>query len=421
MKDLALSPFSKRICLDVTFFLTLLLGLVLVYHLGFHAMVDRFDAAPERLRDYTFPVWGRMPWFEHGFLTFLNPDAYAQHEAYANHSTLYLIFMRGLFLLQEWVPSLPPRTTAAILAMLASLGAMWFTIRRQLAISNDGRNYLLVLAALLYFLTLPNFWISLGKFNVDNGFVFVFPVLLMTSILLERDDAKGKTFWICALSLCLVMPMAGALFSMFMLAMTLLVNPSDRHRLKVCGVLMAVSVAAYLQPVLVAKVLGFSSQNSTWLFRSGLDGDMRFFGNFIDSVVAPQFNRPWYMIALPATVLLLQFACCWRVSGAILPPPGQSDGMQGIPYAFSVYLLMLLFWPQAVSIHPYLYDALLIGPLVSWVAINFATRAVFAKHFVLWLLLFAFLIQFNLTKIAQAGHCTDCYYPAWGMLGSRAG
>ncbi|MFD2643985.1 hypothetical protein [Pseudomonas japonica] len=401
--------------------MTVVIGFSLVYHLGFHAMAVRADAAPERLRDFTFPVWHSESLAQHGFLTFLTADAYAKHEAYANHSTVYLWFMRGLFQLQQWAPALTMRMTGATLAMLASLGVIWFSVRRPLLAISDWRRGLLVLAAFLYFLTLPGFWISLGKFNVDNGFVFVFPLLMLTSVLLERDSAKGKAFWISSLSLCLVMPMASALFSVFMLGMALLVHRGEKRRIMASLILMAVSIVVYLQPVLVAKALGFSSENSTWLFRSGLDGDMRFYGNFIDSVVAPQFNRPFYLIAIPVLLLCVQFAYCrWQSAVSALASHQVSD-THGILQLFSVYLLMLLFWPQAVSIHPYLYDALLVGPLVAWAVINFATREAFSSHYLVWLFVLAFLIQFNLTKIAQAGNCTDCYFPAWGMLGARAG
>ncbi|MQG91469.1 hypothetical protein [Pseudomonas sp. MN1F] len=416
-------PFSlsRRTAFNVALCLTVVLGFVLVYHLGFRAMSLRTDATPERLRDFTFPVWQSVPWSQHGFLTFLNADAYSKHEAYANHSTLYLIFMRGLHQLQQWVPMFTMRMTGATLAMLASLGVVWFAIRNQLASLCDWRRCLLVLAAFLYFLTSPGFWISLGKFNVDNGFVFVFPLVLLTSILLERNGARGRSFWISGLALCVVMPMASALFSFFMLGMALLVHGADRRRVIASVVLMAVSVVLYLQPVLVAKVLGYSSENSTWLFRSGLDGDMRFYGNFIDSVVAPQFNRPWYMIAIPAILLIIQLGYGHCQSSSTALTTVQAVNAQGMLQTFSVYLLMLLFWPQAVSIHPYLYDALLVGPIVAWTVINFATRPVFGRHLFVWLLVLAFLIQFNLTKISQAGNCAECFFPTWGMLGERVG
>jgi len=411
----------RRVLFAFALLFTSLLGLVLVFQLGFHSMAVRADASPERLRDFTFPVWESVSWLKHGFLTFLTAEAYDKNQAYANHSTAYLLFMRGLFELQQWVPTLTMRMTGATLAMLASLGAVWFAVRREVAVFEDWRRALLVLAGGLYFLTLPGFWIALGKFNVDNGFVFVFPFLLLTSVLLEQRGARGKAFWISAVSLCLVMPMASALFSVFMLGMAVAVHRGDRRRILASLVLMAVSVLLYLQPVLVAKALGFSNENSTWLFRSGLDGDMRFYGNFIEAVVAPQFNRPWYLVAIPAMLLLLQFAYCHWLLSAASPAPGQPGSARGMLQVFSVYLLMLLLWPQGVSIHPYLYDALLVGPLVAWVVINFASREAFTRHFVLWIFILAFLIQFNLTKIAQAGLCTDCYFPAWGMLGERGG
>lgn len=412
---------SRRLIFNLALCLTVLFGLFLVFRLGFRAMAIRADVAPERLRDFTFPVWSSVPWLKHGFLTFLSADAYAKHEAYANHSTVYLLFMRGLLKLQQWMPVLGMRMSGAILAMVASLGAIWVVVRSHLAHGTDWRRALLLLAAVLYFLTSPGFWISLGKFNVDNAFVFVFPALLLSSALLHRDHAGGRPFWISAVVMSLFMPMASALFGLFMLGMALVGYRADKRWIVAALALMALSVILYLQPVLVAKALGFSSENSTWLFRSGLDGDMRFYGNFIDSVIAPQFNRPWYLLAVPAALLASQWAYCRWQSAAADESSEQPGSVRSMAPVFSVYMLMLLFWPQAVSIHPYLYDALLMGPLMAWIVINFATREVFARHSLAWLFVLAFLIHFNLTKIAQAAQCVDCYFPAWGMLGGRAG
>jgi hypothetical protein len=82
------------------------------------------------------------------------------------------------------------------------------------------------------------------------------------------------------------------------------------------------------------------------------------------------------------------------------------------PVIFSHYVLACLFWPQAIAIHPYLYDYLLLAPICAWAAFNFISAPVLVKHWRLWVLVLLFLISFNLQQIAQA-KCAGCYYPTW--------
>jgi hypothetical protein len=398
-----------------------LFGLAVIYRIGFGAMSAVADVQPERLRDFTFSIWHQYSWTKHGFLSFLAADSYAKGEAYANEPLLYLWLMRALYQIQLVFPKLTMRTSGAALSMSASLAAIGYVIPRATWQTLNLRQAVLMLLAFGYFLTLPTFWIAVGKFNVDNGFVLIFPVLLVTSHLVARYGPYGARFWTAAALMCLLMPVAVALFAVLLALHALFRQRADVRMLRSAVVMAVAAVAVYLQPVVVMKLLGFSSLDSTWLFRSGLDGDMRFYGNFVDSVLAPQFNRPAYFILVPAALLILQlwYRRKFGTDPGSTAVSGSPDPL--MPYLFSVYVLTLLFWPQAVSIHPYLYDAILVGPLAAWAVLNFAMPGIYQRHFFFWLFVLLFLVMFNLTKIAQAAHCTGCYFPGWDMLGARAG
>lgn len=397
-------------------------GMAAVYLAGFGQMASAANVRPERLRDFTFPIWHQYPVTKHGFLTFLDASGYAKGEAYANEPTLYLWLMWVLYRIESLLPGASMRVTNAFLGMCATLIAIGCAIRKPTWEKLDLRRGVLLLAAFCYFLTLPTFWISLGKFNVDNVFVLIVPVLVLASAFIVQDGPRGVRFWLTAVLMCLLMPMTAALFGAFMGLRAIFSRRLDLPLLRSAIVMTVVAVVVYLQPVVVAKLLHFTSENSTWLFRSGLDGDMRFYGNFIDSVLAPQFNRPIYFLLIPAALLIFQLwyrRRCVPATHRSIEQSVEPDAM--MPYLFASYFLTLLFWPQAVSIHPYLYDPIVIGPIGVWVVLNFAMPEVHERHYLAWLFLLLFLITLNVTKIAQAAHCLGCYFPTWGMQGPRAG
>src|SRR5437868_15099948 len=77
--------------------LSSILGMAAAYHFGVGEMAAVADKNPERLRDFTFPVWHNHSIFEHGFLVFLTSDGFTNKAAYANHATVYLWFMDLLY------------------------------------------------------------------------------------------------------------------------------------------------------------------------------------------------------------------------------------------------------------------------------------------------------------------------------------
>ena len=55
----------------------------------------------------------------------------------------------------------------------------------------------------------------------------------------------------------------------------------------VCVVAVLAGAAAYVEPRLLIWSKGYQSQESSFLFRSGLDGDTRYFSNLLQAAVAP--------------------------------------------------------------------------------------------------------------------------------------
>lgn len=395
---------------------TVLFSIFFVYVAGFRGMVSQISEGTERLRNVTFFIWDNYPAVKHGYLVFLSVDDFKNGIAYTNHSTLYLFFMYILYKIELFIPALPMRTTSAFFDMLllvAVLVSIVSVVQRERIRFGQGVLFLLSIALLV---TMPGFWISAGKFNVDNPFHFYFPILVVVAFLVSRGTLSGPKLWLAIAALSILAPIASALLGLFFLGLSIRPDGLSRDMLRLGFSTIFCSLLFYSQPVIVSLILGFGSKNSSWLFRSGLDGRVDYFSNVINSVITPYFPRPIHLLLVPLALLSVQLLCIIRSGvadrGSLMFPGGAGAGTF-YQVLFSQYIICCLLWPQAVSIHPYLYDYLLLGPVGVWIAFNFFGSVSLQSSTRIWVLVLLFLISFNLQQIAQVKRCKTCYYPAW--------
>jgi hypothetical protein len=396
--------------------MTVIFGLLLVYRLGFWEMVVKISSSLERLRDITFSIWDNYSFPRHGYLVFLSLDDFEKRLAYSNHSSAFLFFMYFFYKIEMAIPQLPMRAIVASLEMVLNIAVLVY-------IALDGWNKkiklqhgILILLSILFFLTFPDFWISAGKFNVDNPLHFQFPILLLVAYRLSQGKVSGVKLWLPLGAHCLVSPMGSALLAFYLFLSSIRNDGVDRKLFSLGSLVLLVSIVVYLQPVIISKLLGFDSNNSGWLFRSGLDGQTDYFKNIIQAIISPYFSRPVLLLVIPMGLLIVQLAYTKfqnNIGNTRNVESKKNTVNLGLFYGtiFSQYVLTCLFWPQAVSIHPYGYDYMLLTPISVWVVLNFSHSEIFCKNPKLWILVLLFLISFNFQQIAQAGRCSDCYYP----------
>lgn len=398
--------------------LSVLVSFGVIYKLGFGEAVSQIASQPERLRDITFHIWDNYAPSQHGYLVFYSLDNFREKIAYSNHSTAYLFYMYMLYKIEMLIPALQMRVIGAFLNMLSLAGTVFFIISRLVEERIGFAKSLLTLLSVVFMASMPDFWISSARFNVDNTFPLIFAFHVLVAFFIWQDKGKGKRVVVSTLLFALFSPISAAILGASLLLYSIQRDGLDT-KLSRLAVLATLSGAVfYVQAPIVAKVLGFASSNSGWLFRAGLDGDTRYFSNIWESVFAPQSPRPLHIIAVPVLFLLIQMAY-FRVRKYLRKTMEGEDSIAPVLFnanifyylIFSQYLFACLFWPQAVAIHPYLYDYLLLAPLCVLIVLNFLTFSA-PSFFQFWLLALLFCISFNLQQIALS-KCTGCSYPAW--------
>lgn len=401
------------------YFSAVLFTLIAVYKLGFGEAAHQISGQPERLRDITFYIWSNYAPSKHGYLVFYSLDDFKKNIAYSNSSTAYLFYMYALYKIEVLIPAFQMRVLSALINMMSLAVAVFYVISNVAKKSIDFIEGVLILLAIMFMASMPAYWISAARFNVDNTFPLIFTMLVLISFFIWQDKGSGRRVWISVLLFAIFTPISAVILGLTLSLYSFRRDGLDAKIFKLAVTAVLMGCVFYLQAPVVSKMLGFSSSNSGWLFRSGLDGDTAYFSNAFMSLVSPQFPRPLHIIAIPILLLLAQVMYFQVVSWVAKQKSGMLDDIPtssgvGIFHflIFSQYIFTWLFWPQAIAIHPYLYDYLFIAPVSVLIVLNFLNFPEYLSFPRIWVLVLLFLISFNFQQIAQA-KCNGCYYPAW--------
>jgi hypothetical protein len=187
--------------------------------------------------------------------------------------------------------------------------------------------------------------------------------------------------------------------------------PTLRNLLVANRVVLTVTLASavvgaivYAVPGALIAWKGYTPKGSSFLFRSGLDGDTRYFSNMVQSVLAPcPLSCCW---GRTATDLLFPAFIPLAVFGLFAFRGAQGAIRAGHLFLFlcTPYFVSLILFPQSVSIHPYMYDHMLLIPVIVMGVVAMLTPAIEELSRV-WLLALALItsgvLMSNLIGIAQ--------------------
>jgi hypothetical protein len=258
------------------------------------------------------------------------------------------------------------------------------------------------------------FWNDLYRFGSDNPYPLLMGVLLFVYAFLlvpmRPLAAASSAAVFIALSPIHLPMLLIALFVLFGERGTNLrdILQKNRSLVTIAAAATVAGLLSYLTPWLLIRGNDYEAVGSSYLLRSGLDGDTRYFSNIAQAAFAP----------------CLRGGCCWPRSAtelfwpAIVPLAalGISALRKSIGPRLPVhhllwflttpYLLSLVLFPQSVSIHPYLYDHMLLIPVIVTGSLFLLTPAVEQRLRGVGLLIFLLtagaLLMANLNALAQA-------------------
>jgi hypothetical protein len=364
----------------------------------------------------TFATWETRPARDHLFVAWRSPQSFDAGRPYAHQVQPYLLSMYGWTAAVRFVAGVPlyvATNTTPFLSLFVLLAAATTLLARSgLLVAHPGP----VASATLFLaygflITTWRFWEDSLRYSSDHPllaavlvFVFAFllapvrPALAMASAAAFAALSPIFTPMLVAAVLCAFGESAGVPRD---------VLARNRTVLRLSCVALAVAVVSYTTPWVLIRWRGYSPQASSFLFRSGLDGDTRYFTSIIQAIVAPCSaaccgGRPIADLLFPAFLPLAVFGLLWAMSdrrGFRL-----SVGRQ-LMFLCTPYLVSAVLFPQSVSIHPYLSDHLLLIPIVLTGVMSALTEPVQSRlngvGLLAFLIFMAGLVMSNLTSLAQ--------------------
>jgi hypothetical protein len=380
--------------------------------------VDRTIELPCRTDPLStmFKTWEKHPASEHLFLGWRPESSFEKKEPYANHVHPFLLSMYAWIVAVRAATGLPmpiaSNTTILLQMLVVLVGTSALLARLGLLRRGHEPGGLIVLFLGYGFLiTTWRFWIDLFQFQSDTPFPL----------------AAGLYALVCASFVPPVRPWMAIASSLVFVALTPINAPFlilaaacvfgqpaatvrdlwSRNRLIVGLAIstMALAFVVMALPRLLVVWKGYSSYSSSWLMRSGLDGSTQYFENMFQAIW--RGHRTSCYLRTPAELLLPMF-----LPLAAFGPWGfRSD--HGLPvhpaklllFLCTPYLCSWILFPQALSVHPYLYDLLLLIPIVIIGLVLLLTEPIRRGLTGPWLLavmlFMGALIMTNLTTLAQ--------------------
>jgi hypothetical protein len=368
----------------------------------------------DRLASVIYKIWETKPFSEHLGAAFFDYENF-KNEAYSHHSSFYLVINYALVkfiqLLINCKMEVATRLVPFFLSILLTVTVAFFSLKTKFNLQiRKISTQLTFFLGLGFLLSLPDFWITLLRYNTDNYFPWIsyITLILFTYICINEYISKGFVFVLYFY--CLLSPLYAviSLFTFCFFVFTPQVLHKDKlpsiKLITILSVGLMLAGISFAYPYVVIGILKYKEVGSSLLFRSGLDGDTSYYNNIWQAVTNPcnkSLIRPWSSL-IPAIVFCTS---AFMLGGLRKYKKGSGELMNSI-FLFSPYLFSIVVFPQAVSIHPYSYDYLLLFPLVFLGVYWLCSQEFQEKIKGPWLyLLFLFMMSFiiyNLTKIAQA-------------------
>ena len=401
---------------------TSILWLTIVLDLGVEHFIVNIDRSTpvgcrSDLLTVTFSTWERTPASEHLFLAWRSEQHFADRLAYENHVPPYLLAMyawTGAVRIAGDLPLFVASNTTPMAYLMAIVGAALVLWQRTGVLARCQRPiaYVALFAASATLVTTWRFWNDLYRFNTDHPYPLIAAVLVAVYAFLLRPRrpraATAAAAAFVALSPIHMPMLLVAVGCLFGKAGGTLRKLATRNQsiLWLLGVSTVVGIVTMGLPRVLVAWRGYTGQGSSLMYRSGLDGSTDYLTDLIQAVWSGCPTccgpRPVSTLLFPAILPLLAFFWQSRRSPAVRRMGGY---LRLLLFLTVPYWMSVIFFPQSVAVHPYLYDHVLIVPIVIAGATAMLTASLTSRwrgpYLLLFLLFAAAVIMSNLLKIAQ--------------------
>ena len=355
--------------------------LAIVMDTGIPAFMMQIDRRGDRICQMdlftTFAtVWQTNPPSDHLFLAWRSQDDFQHQRVYANHGHPFLLSMyawvrvaQALGHLTLWQAS----NTTILLPIFVLIVAFITLVARSRSQQHrvHAVQLLPLFLAMGILLTTWRLCIDLIRFDSDNLYPLLAAVLVLIYALLLPPVQTRAAAVVAALFAAL----SPTITPLMVLPVVCLFGRrgqdardtlrQNRSVIVICLAAIAAGAISYFEPRILIRWYGYHPLQSSLIFRSGLDGDTRYFSGLLQATVAPCptlccYARSLSDLIVPSVVPLAVLGpLVWWWS----PSQGGAVG-RGFLFLITPYVMSVIFFPQSVSIHPYLYDHWFIIPVV---------------------------------------------------------
>ena len=321
----------------------------------------------------TFTYWDREPVTRHLGLAFNEPGDFEAGRAYEHFSPIWLGLVY-LLLNALRLTGLPyglgqnyiVLVTFGVMLWLFWWSLAWPKVGGASTPARWGASLPLVVLAFSVAATQPALWkaAAIGNPERQSELLAVLAAAFL-SVLDFRDRPLGRSGFLVILAVALLAPECAPVLLLVAVclgwrAAGAPVLPGLRwNEWRSQGaILAAVTAVMLLAPYLMLRVGGWVGLGSSPLYRSGLDGSTQYFSTMLQAIVYPfdAAGREWRVLPVPLV------AAAVAAGTAALSRPLAGRMVRQLLVCWAPALYWVIAFPQAVSIHPYLYDFGLLFP-----------------------------------------------------------
>lgn len=351
----------------------------------------------------TFNWWSQNNINEHYFLGIINDDYILKNQVYTSY-TIQTLFAN--YTLLSTLNILTGRTfeiTQNFLVYILDflfLMTLYFTRKNQIDLILKSKNLLhfiwfFLIVGILVTNPLP--WISFLKYSTENFYFIISLVFCYLSVFARSFNLQKKDFLFLITGLII-----SSFFIVFIIPWILLYIYTE-YRIKLrkkmwvnISIVSIYGTLSYLTPFILQRIKGFENVSSSYLFRSGLDGSSTYLKSSLSPIYKAASEQHFeniflLIISLSLTIYILKIN--WK------------SVLDRLLLSFIPALIVFSVIPQHSTIHMYMFEFLIIIPLVFnliFYLLSIDLNKLSPKKYVTITILYIFLIMGQLLEVSKS-------------------